>query len=221
MTSTSTHTAAAPTEPDDHLVRRGRWCLVAGLVGAAQAAAVLAWPRQVGEARYSYPFTASWDVVAQATFFLQHLPLVLAVGTLATLAAVRRERWAHRGLVAATLGFALLALMELGAMSAANTTNNSTLGTTVDSLYGIPVLLIGVGLVVAAVTLLRRHAVDRRLAWVLLAAGVFVFVGLGPAMGTDSFVGGRLAIGAWMLLFALLGWIMQRPGAGADLAETR
>ena len=76
--------------------------------------------------RYSYPFTASWYVVAQATFFLQHLPLVLALGTLASLPAVRRERWAHRGLVAATVGFALLALMELVAMSAANATNDST-----------------------------------------------------------------------------------------------
>ncbi len=168
MTSADTPTFAVPTD-SDHLVRRGRWCLAAGLVGAAQGAAVLAWPRQVGEARYSYPFTASWYVVAQATFFLQHLPLVLALGTLASLRAVRRERWAHRGLVAATVGFALLALMELVAMSAANATNDSTLGTTVDSLYGIPVLTIGVGLVVAAVVLLRRHTVDSRLAWVLLA----------------------------------------------------
>jgi hypothetical protein len=218
---TSTEIFAVNDALDDRLVRRGRWCLAAGLVGAAQGLAVLAWPRQVGEARYSYPFTASWDVVAQATFFLQHLPLVLALGTLAALPAVRRQRWARRGLAAATVGFALLSLMELVAMSAATTTNDSTLGTTIDSLYGIPVLTIGVGLVVAAVVLLRRHTVDSRLAWVLLATGVFVFVGLVPVIGTDSFVGGRLAIGAWMLMFALLGWLMQRPGAGTDLAETR
>jgi hypothetical protein len=45
----------------------------------------------------------------------------------------------------------------------------------------------------------------------LLALGLFVFVGLVPALSTDSFVAGRLAITAWMLLFALLGWLMQRP----------
>jgi hypothetical protein len=211
MTYTTTTTATVQPASEEDLARRGRWCVAAGLVGLAQGAVLLAWPHQVNDTRYSFPLTPRWDIVAQATFFLQHLPLVLAVGTIAAVPAIRRETLAHRALVVATAGLGLLALMELIAMSAATTANDSTLGTAVDSLYAIPVLMIGAGLFVAGVSLLRRHTLDRRLAWTLLALGTFVFVGLIPALATDSFVAGRLAIMAWMVLFALLGRTMQRP----------
>jgi hypothetical protein len=208
MTASNTVTAQATYEDD--LTRRGRWCIAAALVGIGQGAALLAWPHQVDTGRFSFPQSTSWYLVAQATFFLQHLPLIAAVGTLAALPAVRREKLAHRALVAATTGLGLLALMELLAMSAATTANDSTLGTVIGSLYSVPVLTSGVGLLLAGVVLLRRHTLGRRLPWTLLALGIFVFVGLVPAIATDSFVGGRLAIMAWMALFALLGWAMQR-----------
>jgi low temperature requirement protein LtrA len=128
---------------------------------------------------------------------------------LAAVPAVRREKSARRALVAASVGLGLLALMELVAMSAATTANDSTLGT-ISSLYGVPILMIGVGLIVAGVILLRRHALGRRLPWTLLALGGFVFLVLGPALASDSFVAGRWAIMAWMLLFAVLGALMQR-----------
>jgi hypothetical protein len=172
---------------------------------------LLAWPHQVDPARYSFPFTAGWYVLAQATFFLQHLPLAVAVGTVASLPALGGQRLVHRALILATAGLGLLALMELVAMSAATTANDSSLGTAISSLYSIPVLMTGVGVLVAGVVLLRRKTLGRRLPWTLVALGLFVFIGLVPAIGTDSFVAGRLAIMAWMVLFVLFGQVMQRP----------
>jgi len=205
-----TTTTAVHATVEDTIARRGRWCVAAGLVGLAQGAVVLAWPHQVHDSRYSFPFTATWYVIAQATFFLQHLPLAVAVGALATVPAVHRQKVAHRALVVGAAGLGLLALLELVAMSAATTANDSTLGTTIDSLYTIPVLMSGVGLLVAGTGLLRRHTLGRTLPWTLVALGVFVFVGLIPAIATDSFVGGRLAIMAWMVGFVVLGAVMQR-----------
>jgi hypothetical protein len=207
---TSTMTVQAQPTVAMGLQRRGRWCLVTALVGIAQGAVVLAWPHQVADARFSFPFTASWYVVAQATFFLQHIPLALAVGGLAAVPAVRRDKLAYRSMVVATIGLGLLAVLELVAMSAATTAEHSSLGTTINSLYGIPVLLAGGGLLVAGIVLLRRNVVDRRLSWTLTAIGAFVFAGLTPAISTDSFVGGRVAIMGWMALFAVLGWMLQR-----------
>ncbi len=208
---TDTRTETIQSTPTVSIARRGRWCLATSVIGIAQGAVVLAWPHQVDSSRYSFPFTANGYVIAQATFFLQHLPLVVAVFAVAALPAVRRTKLAHRALVVATAGLGLLALMELIAMSAATTANDSTLGITISSLYTIPVLLTGGGLLVAGTVLLRRRALGPILRCTLIALGAFVFVGLGPAMATDSFVAGRLAIMAWMVLFAALGWMMQRP----------
>jgi hypothetical protein len=192
------------------LARAGRWCFAAGIVGVVQGAAVLAWPDQVTDGRYSFPFNATWYVIAQATFFLQHLPLAVAVGALAALPVVRGAKTARRALLAAAAGLGLLAVLELVAMSAATPADDSSLGTTIDNLYSLPVLLTGVGLVVAGVVLLRRHILGRQLGWTILALGGFVFVGLTPVIATDSFVGGRLAIMTWMLGFVVLAVLMQR-----------
>ncbi len=209
--SGTTIASVQPARQQD-LARRGRWCVVAGLVGLAQGAAVLVWPRQVGEGRYSFPFSASWHVVAQATFFLQHLPLVAAVAAVAAVPAIRQERLAHRALIVATIGLGLLALLELVAMTAATTASDSSLAIAVNTAYGVPVLLTGAGLMVASIVLLRRHILGHRLPLTLLALGLFVFAVLTPALSTDSFLAGRLAIMGWMALFTLLGHVMQRPG---------
>ena len=86
----------------------GAWCLAAGLVGAAQAAVVLAWPKQVPVDRFSYPFTSAGFVVAQATFALQHVPLVFGVAAIGGLPAVRASRTARIGVIGAVVGLALL-----------------------------------------------------------------------------------------------------------------
>ncbi len=208
MTDAPTLTAQPPAEVD--LTRRGRWCFVAGLIGVVQGAALLAWPHQVGDARFSFPLSSSWYVAAQATFFLQHLPLAAAVSALATMPVVRRDTPACRALLTASAGLALLAVMELVAMSAATTDDNSTLGTTISSLYSVPVLTAGIGLLVGGVVLFRDREIGRRLPSWLLALGGFVFVGLVPALATSSFIAGRVAIMAWMALFAAFGLVMQR-----------
>ena len=87
-------------------------------MGVAQAALVLAWPKQVSVDRFSYPFTSTGYVVAQATFALQHVPLAIGVAALGGLPAVRASRAARIGVIGAVVGLALLTLLEVIAMSA-------------------------------------------------------------------------------------------------------
>ena len=191
----------------------GAWCAAAGLVGAAQAALVLAWPKQVSVDRFSYPFTSTGYVVAQATFALQHVPLAIGVAALGGLPAVRASRAARIGVIGAVVGLALLALLEVIAMSAYGDGQQSSYGKLVENTYAVPVLLAGCGLTLAGIALLRRaRAVwteARWMPWLVLMLGVYVFFPLSPAI-SGSFAAGRLAIGGWMLLYAALGYGLMR-----------
>jgi uncharacterized membrane protein YidH (DUF202 family) len=206
-------TTLTPTTTSRSVRRAGLWCLGAGLVGAAQAVTVLAWSPQVSDDRYSYPFTPIGFAIAQTTFFLQHLPLILGVAALLWLPTVRASRTARTGIGIAVVGLGLLTAMELITITARDVATDSSLATLVNNLYGPPVILTGIGLVVAAIALLRQGTS----AWggapwmpgLLLLLGAYVFVPLTPSI-MGSFAAGRLGIGGWMLLFAVLGYGLTR-----------
>lgn len=184
-------------------------CIWGGLVGFTQAIGVIAIPTSISEERYSYPFTETGYVVAQLSFFLQHLPLIAGLILLLDLPPVRASRTARAGIGAGVAGMVLLALMELVAISAAGEATDSSRAELVNGLYGVPTILIGVGLLVGGSALLRSKpaSIDtpRWVPLVVALLGAWVFVPLLPAiMGPHE--AGRLAIGGWMLLFAALGW---------------
>ena len=193
--------------------RAGVWCLGTGLLGAAQAAVLLAWSPQVTDDRYSYPFTGVGYTVAQTSFFLQHLPLVAGVAVLLTLPALRASRTARVATSTAVVGLMMLAAMELIAVLARDEATESSTATLVNNLYGPPVIIIGAGLLVAGIALLRVGtawwAGARWLPVLVLLLGVYVYVPLMPAI-MGSFVAGRLGIGGWMLLFAGFGYGLMR-----------
>ncbi len=208
--STTTRT---PTTTSRSVRQAGVWCLGAGLVGASQAVIMLAWSPQVSDDRYSYPFTGFGYAVAQTSFFLQHLPLVAGVAALLTLPAARASRTARISIWAAVVGLVLLTAMELITIVAYDAATDSSLATLINNLYGPPVILIGAGLLVAGIALLRQGTAGwvgaRWVPALVLLMGVYVFVPLTPAiMGT--FTAGRLGIGGWMLLFAVLGFGLTR-----------
>jgi hypothetical protein len=211
MTTLTSSSTTSSIRPWVHTA--GAWCLAAGLVGAAQAALVLAWPKQVSADRFSYPFSSTGFVVAQATFALQHVPLAIGVAALCALPAVRASRVARIGVIAAVVGMALLALLEVIAMSAYGVAEHSARGNLIENAYAVPVLLAGFGLTVAGIALLRRRrsawAGVAWMPWLVLALGVYVFFPLSPAI-SGSFAAGRLGIGGWMLLYTALGYGLMR-----------
>jgi hypothetical protein len=206
-------TTLTPTATSRSVRRAGLWCLGAGLVGAAQAIILLAWSPQVPDERYSYPFTGVGFVVAQASFFLQHLPLVLGVAALLWLPGARASRIARIATGAAAVGLVLLAVNELITIAAYHAATDSPLARLVNNLYGPPVILIGASLLVAGIALLRQGTAAwggaRWMPALVLLLGVYVFVPLTPAI-MGSFTAGRLAIGGWMVLFAVFGYGLTR-----------
>jgi hypothetical protein len=117
------------------------------------------------------------------------------------------------GVGGAVVGLALLALLEVIAMSAYGVAEHSSRGNLIENAYAVPVLLVGFGLTLAGIALLRRGrsgwAGVGWMPWLVLALGVYVFFPLSPAI-SGSFTAGRLGIGGWMLLHTALGYGLIR-----------
>lgn len=124
----------------------GRVCLWAGIIGAVQGVVLAAVPAQVASDRFSYPFDVTGHVVAQVSFFVQHLGLVAGLVALCSLPVAKGARPTRGGLWAGTAGMVLLAVQELVAIAPARELTTSDLAALVGGLYTIPLVLIGIGL---------------------------------------------------------------------------
>jgi hypothetical protein len=195
----------------------GWLCLLGSGIGVLQGLVLLLYPPVVGLDRYSYPFTSTGYVIAQASFAVQHLLLLVGLVTLARAQAGSALRLTRFGLWVGVAGMVGLTAMEVVAMTAADVATDSSQAALVSSLYGIPTMIIGGGLVAGGIGFARSGRLPsgetatgwRR--WVPLIIGGYVFVPLLPAI-MAPFVVGRFAIMGWMITFAALGWMLIRPG---------
>ena len=199
------------TTPRIH--RAGAWCLGGGLLGIAEGILTLSWPKQVTEEWFAYPFNTFWFVIAELAYAVQHALLVPGAVALLWLPTVRASRSARIATRVAAAGLVLLIVTELSALSLYDQTMDSSLTTIITSLFTIPTVLIGAGFTVAGIALIRQRDADWAGApWLpvaVLAPGVYTFIVLIPALNQSDFVG-RLGIGGWMLLFAVLGFGLTR-----------
>ena len=189
--------------------RAGALCVAAGILGAVSGIFLAVYPAQVSKDMFSYPLTAGGFTVIQIWFFVQHLGLLAGIAALAHAAVMAPGRSARWGSGLAVAGMALLAVTELIAIKARNSTYPGDSTGLLDMLYGASSVAAGMGLILAGIAVRRR---GRWTGWrgvVVLVAGVFVFVPMVPAL-MGPFVLARLAITVWMLLFAALGYALWK-----------
>lgn len=194
--------------------RAGGVCLAAGILGAASGIFLAVYPGQVSEDMFSYPLTADGFTVIQIWFFVQHLGLAAGIAALTGAAVMAQGCSARWGTRLAVSGMTLLAVTELVAITARDSTYPGDGTGLLDVLYGVSSVAAGVGLILAGLAVRRQ---GRWTGWrgvVVLVAGIFVFVPMMPAL-VGPFVLARLAITVWMLLFASLGYALwTQRGAG-------
>ena len=194
----------------------GLLCLWAGILGAASGIFLAVVPPAVDSDRYSYPLTTTGFALIQGWFFVQHLGLIAGLEGLRRAGAAGHS---HRlGIFAANGGMAMLAIMELLAITAARSTYPGPRTDLLDAGYGIASTVIGIGLIITGLAVSRVKVWTGWRRWLLLAMGVYVFVPMFPAM-FGGFVAARLAITGWMLLYALLGWVLARHAHAAAGVE--
>ena len=189
--------------------RAGVVCLVAGILGAVSGIFLAVYPGQVSEDMFSYPLTAGGFAVIQIWFFIQHLGLLVGIMALAGAEVMAQGRSARWGTGLAASGMALLAVTEMIAITARNSTYPGDGTGLLDVLYGVSTIAVGVGLVLAGIAVRRRGRWTGWRGLAVLMAGIFVFMPMTPAL-MGPFVLARLAITVWMLLFAALGYALWK-----------
>lgn len=187
----------------------GLLCLAAGLLGAASGLFLAYVEPQVPDSRFSYPLDTAGFVAIQIWFVLQHLGLLAGQWALRQSGVSGRSRAAAAGHLIGMGGMALLTLTELLAISASESPYPSSRTDVLDALYGVSSIALGVGLTMVGAMVVRERSWSGWLRWLPLTLGVWVFVPMTPAM-LVGFLPARLAISAWMLLFAALGWALIR-----------
>ena len=188
----------------------GQLCLLAGILGAASSAYLAFGSPAVPEDMWSYPQTPEAFTGTQAWFAVQHLGLLadlLALWWSGAAGSARLGRIGHAGAVAGMIGWTVT---EVAAITARHDTDDRALAGLLVTSYGLFRLLIGAGLILEGVAVLRARVWEGWRRWLPLALGIWVFVPLMPAMGLPV-EAGQAAMAGWMLLFAALGWCLAVP----------
>ncbi len=207
-----TTTSVPATRAIDDAARLRSYALVGGIasiLGAAFAVVLIAWEPMVAEDRFSYPFDAGWFTTWQVVFAVQHAAMLPLFAGLLILERAHRSRALRIGTWVTIAGQVALTLMELVAITAADSPLDTGRGALVGGLYAVPMVLLGVGPVVAGVGALRAGLFAGPARWLLLGLGAYVFVVMFPAV-FGPMVAGRIAIGIWLLGFAALGVALRR-----------
>jgi hypothetical protein len=188
------------------LSRCGIVGFVTGILGVLSVVPMLAWPAQAPEGMVHYPFTVIGFYVIQTWFFVHHTGLVFLLAAVAMSGATGDGRLARAGAWLAVVGMIGLTGMELFAMKFAKWETQAASEGVMGAGYGITTSLIGLGMIGAGVGVLRARLWSGWWRYVPLLIGVAHFVVVTPAVFSNGYVIGRLAIGFWMALFASLGW---------------
>lgn len=185
----------------------GRLSLWAGVLGAVSGIFLAVRTPAVGSGQWSFPQGPAEFGLTQGWFAVQHFGLFAGIWALHRLIGGR----GRFGYAAAAGGMVALAVLELVAVLPAEQSIDDPFPLALGVAYGVVSTLIGVGLVAMGVSAIRSGVLEGWSRFLPLSLGIWVFVPMMPAMGM-SFIGARLAITGWMILFAGLGWLLIQRG---------
>lgn len=198
----------------------GLLCLIGGVIGVISAFVMAFFPPAVSPDSYSYPFTPTGFLVAQFVFMSNHVLLLVGILGLARSGVAGTGLLGRVGLWISVTGMAALTLCEVGAMTLASSPYPSPGTDFMDMAYGVASILIGIGLTLVGVAVMRAGEWAGWRRFVVLVCGVAVIVIVIPGV-FGPFLAGRLVLAAWMLMFAALGWALYTRVRRADAAQIR
>jgi hypothetical protein len=199
---------------DSRIRSVGRLTAISGLAGTALSLMIIAWPDQVPDTRWSFPFAEGSYIGAQVLFALQHALLVPGLVVVSRLARSTAGRVTRVGLVLTIVFTAISSVIELAAIAGAGVSATSATADALGMAYGVMTLGVGVGFILAGIAFVRRPVLPGAIGrWVYLAIGVWTFFPMLPSLFMPL-VWGRIAIGTWYLMYAGIGFALIRLAEG-------
>jgi hypothetical protein len=195
----------------------GAVCLVAGL-GGAGASIYLAMASPVGAENFRYPHGAPAFTGLQMVIALLRVGLIFGLLGLWWSGAVPISRGARSGRYLALVMMAVLTVIEGLAVTVSRSPMDGT-PPAFGVVYTASTILLGVGLLGQGIGVARGGAWQGRTRWLPLGLGVWLLLVLFPALAL-SFDAARWAMSAWLLVFALLGWVLTRQDGSVPSQAT-
>lgn len=160
----------------------GLLCIAGGVIGALGGIVTATIALAVEVDRYSYPYTPTGFLLAQLVFILNHVLILAGVLGLARSGAAGSGRLGRSGLRIAAVGWAALTLCEVRAMTLADSPDPAPSTDVLDTAFGVASVLIGVGLCLAGIAVVRARVWTGWHRFITLACGVAVFVMVIPGI---------------------------------------
>ncbi len=198
----------------------GLLCLVGAVIGAIGGLVTGFIPPAVSSDWYSYPYSPTGFLLAQLVFMLNHVLLFVGLLGLARSGAAGSGFLGRAGVWISLIGLATLTLCEIGAMTLATSLYPSPGTGFLDTSFGIASTLIGLGLTLAGVAVVKANEWTGWRRFIVLICGAAVFVIVIPGI-LGPFLVARLALTVWMLMFAALGWALYTQDTRAEAPEAK
>nr|MDQ3396284.1 hypothetical protein [Deinococcota bacterium] len=154
----------------------GLLCLIGAVIGVISALVTAFISPAVSSDWYSYPYTPTGFLSAQLVFILNHVLLLVGILGLAQSGATGSGLLGRVGLWISVVGMAALTLCEVGAMTFATSPYPGPGTDLMDTLFGGASILIGVGMTLAGVAVVRAGKWTGWHRFIPLICGVAVFV---------------------------------------------
>lgn len=186
----------------------GRWGMAGAGLGVLGGLVTAFLPASVSADRFSFPYTPAGFVVAEVSFAVSHLLVLICVLGLARSGALGRSLSGRIGTWAASAGWAGLTVCEFVAMTFLNSVYPTAQTDRLDAAYGVSTLLIGAGMVAMGIGVLRAGVWTRWRRYITLACGAAVFLLVLPTVFSGNFTLGRLVLVVWLLMLGVLGYAL-------------
>ncbi len=193
----------------------GLLCLVGAVIGVIGGLVAAFIPPVVSPEWYRYPYAPAGYVAAQLVYLLNHVLLLVGMLGLARSGLAGSGVLGRIGLWLSIVGMAALSVCEIAALAFVDSLYPGPGTATMDAAFGIASIMIGIGMTMAGIAVVRAGRSQGWRRYVILACGAAVFVIVVPGL-MGSFLMARLAIVLWMMVFGAFGWALYMPVSEAE-----